>query len=83
MQLRPVTFRYKAHGPDGPKQYGLIAEEVDAVMPELVARSKDGEIETVMYHELPAILLNEIQRLEKRIADLERRLAASAQPRDR
>ena len=83
MQLRPVTFRYKAHGPDGPKQYGLIAEEVDAVMPELVARSKDGEIETVMYHELPAILLNEIQRLEKRVLELERRLAASSRTSER
>jgi hypothetical protein len=81
MQLRPVTFRYKAHGPAGTKQYGLIAEEVDEVMPELVARSKDGEIETVMYHELPALLLNEIQRLEKRIAELEKRLSASGDGR--
>ncbi len=80
MRLRPVTFRYKAHGPDGPKQYGLIAEEVNEVMPELVARSKDGTIETVMYHELPAILLNEIQRLERRVAELER-LAARADGR--
>ena len=81
MQLRPVTFRYKAHGPDGPKQFGLIAEEVDQVMPELVARSKDGAIETVMYHELPAILLNEIQRLEKRVAELERRLSETSDGR--
>jgi Chaperone of endosialidase len=83
MQLRPVTFRYKAHGPDGPKQFGLVAEEVDAVLPELVARSKDGEIETVMYHQLPALLLNEIQRLEKRVADLERRLSETESPRGR
>ncbi len=72
MRLRPVTFRYKAHGPDGPKQYGLIAEEVNEVLPELVARGKDGEIETVLYHELPALLLNEIQRLARRVAELER-----------
>jgi hypothetical protein len=83
MQLRPVTFRYKAHGPDGPKQYGLVAEEVESVLPELVARSKDGEIETVLYHELPAMLLNEIQKLEKRIAELERRLAAQDARRER
>ena len=81
MQLRPVTFRYKAHGPDGAKQYGLIAEEVDEVMPELVARTKDGDIETVLYHELPAILLNEIQRLEKRVAELEKRLSAGGDGR--
>lgn len=70
MQLRPVTFRYKAHGPDGPKQFGLIAEEVDAVMPELVARSKDGRIETVMYHELPVMLLNELQKVRREADDL-------------
>ncbi len=79
--LRPVTFRYKAWGPDGPKQYGLIAEEVNEVLPELVARDKDGEIETVLYHELPAMLLNEIQRLEKRVAELEKRLSPSADGR--
>src|SRR5271157_4486226 len=37
MELRPVTFHYKAQ-PDGPLQYGLIAEEVEQVMPELVVR---------------------------------------------
>jgi len=76
MQLRPVTFRYKAHGPDGAKQYGLIAEEVNEVLPELVARNKDGKIETVMYHELPAMLLNELQKALKRIESLESEVAS-------
>jgi hypothetical protein len=76
LQLHPVTFRYDAHGPDGPIQYGLVAEEVNEVLPELVARNKDGEIETVMYHEIPAMLLNELQKAVRRIEALERELAA-------
>jgi hypothetical protein len=82
MQLRPVTFRYKTHrGQSGATQFGLIAEEVEDVMPELVARSADGEVETVMYHELPAMLLNELQkdrrtieRQQAHIEDLKARL---------
>ena len=46
-------------------EYGLIAEEVDDVLPELVARSADGAIETVQYHVLPSLLVAEIQRLER------------------
>lgn len=73
MQLRPVTFRYKAHAADqDAKEFGLIAEEVHEVMPALVVRSADGEIETVKYHELPVLLLNELQKAVRRIEDLER-----------
>jgi len=72
MKLRPVTFEYKKH--PGLQQFGLIAEEVEKIFPRLVARSNDGEIETVKYHELPAILLNEMQKMSKRIADLEDKL---------
>jgi hypothetical protein len=51
LRLRPVTFRYKKPFSDGsqPIQYGLIAEEVAEVYPDLVARSADGQIETVKY----------------------------------
>jgi hypothetical protein len=75
--LRPVQFTYKQTFADGgtPVQYGLIAEEVSAVMPELVAHSKDGNIETVKYHVLPTLLLAEVQRLE-------RERAAMVQDRD-
>jgi hypothetical protein len=64
MRLRPVTFRYKKPFADGTKpiQYGLIAEEVDEVYPDLVAHSADGQIETVKYQLLPAMLLNEAQK---------------------
>ena len=61
MQLRPVTFRYKKAFADDSKpiQYGLIAEEVAEVYPDLVARSADGQIETVKYQVLDSMLLNE------------------------
>lgn len=75
MALRPVTFRYKAH-PDGPLQYGLIAEEVEQVMPELVVRDATGEVESVAYHEMPAMLLNELQRQQAQIEELRRMVQA-------
>src|SRR5207249_11229099 len=66
MRLRPVTFRYLKHGDNAPLQYGLIAEEVAEVYPELVARNKDGEVETVMYQFLAPMLLNELQKEHRR-----------------
>lgn len=59
-QLRPVTFRYKSD-PQGERQYGLIAEEVAKVYPELVTKGEDGKVESVQYHELIPMLLNEVQ----------------------
>jgi hypothetical protein len=67
MKLRPVTFHYKEYGPESRLQYGLIAEEVDAVYPEMVAKRPDGSAETVMYHFLPPMLLNEFQRQQRTI----------------
>jgi hypothetical protein len=63
-RLRPVTYRYKQPFEDGsqPIQYGLIAEEVAEVYPELVAHSADGKIETVKYQILDSMLLNELQK---------------------
>ncbi|MBI3229609.1 MAG: tail fiber domain-containing protein, partial [Burkholderiales bacterium] len=64
-ELRPVTYNYKKADADGskPLEYGLIAEEVSQVFPDLVVHGKDGQIETVQYHKLVPMLLNEIQRL--------------------
>jgi hypothetical protein len=72
MNLRPVTFRYKQPFNDGSKpiQYGLIAEEVEEVYPDLVARSADGQIETVKYQVLDSLLLNEVQRQQREIDQL-------------
>ena len=65
MSLRPVRYHYKAIGPDSPMQYGLIAEEVAEIAPELVARDKDGEIQTVYYDKVNAMLLNHVQELTR------------------
>jgi hypothetical protein len=69
MKLRPVTFHYKSdRNPKGRSlQYGLIAEEVEKVAPNLVARSADGEIETVFYQHLTPMLLNEYQKQQRTI----------------
>src|SRR5262249_39692622 len=48
-QLRPVTFRYKQDA-QGQQQYGLVAEEVAKVYPELVTKGADGKVESVQYH---------------------------------
>ena len=70
MSLRPVTFRYKKPFDDGskPVQYGLIAEEVAEVYPDLVTRNADGQVETVKYQLLDSMLLNEVQKQNLLIA---------------
>jgi Chaperone of endosialidase len=75
LKLRPVTFRYKAQ-PEGRTQFGLIGEEVESVMPELVVCSSSGEVETVLYHEMPAMLLNELQKQQREIQALKAELSA-------
>jgi hypothetical protein len=73
MRLRPVVFHYKQAMIDGskPAQYGLIAEEVAKVYPELVVFGKNGEVESVQYQELPAMLLNEVQKQHRVIQQQE------------
>lgn len=64
MRLRPVTFRYKPNYDQGRRtlQYGLIAEEVAELYPELVAYDPDGKPYTVKYQYLTSMLLNEVQK---------------------
>ncbi len=64
MQLRPVTFRYKDTAEKGThaRQYGLIAEEVAKVYPDLVQYDKAGKPFTIYYHLLTPMLLNELQK---------------------
>jgi hypothetical protein len=83
-QLRPVQFRYIAPYADGskPLQFGLIAEEVEAVLPELVAYGDDGQPSTVMYHVLPSLLVAEVQRLERERAAQDARLSAQGREID-
>lgn len=68
LELRPVKFRYKEHGPGGPLTYGLIAEEAAEVLPEVVVYNQRGEPETVRYHLLNALLLRELQE-QRRLID--------------
>jgi hypothetical protein len=88
LSLRPVTFRYKEHEEDGsqPIQYGLIAEEVAETFPELAVLDGEGKPETVSYHLLATLLLNEFKKAHQvieaqaaRIAALEAQTAQMAQ----
>lgn len=81
LRLRPVTFRYKKAFDDGskPVQYGLIAEEVAEVYPDLVARSADGQIETVKYQVLDSMLLNELQKQNATITAQKEQIRAQEQ----
>jgi Chaperone of endosialidase len=69
-QLRPVTFHLKTD-PAGAVQYGLIAEEVAKVYPELVIRDEAGKIQGVRYDELAPMLLNEMQKQQQKLAEVE------------
>jgi hypothetical protein len=77
--LRPVTFAYKDDA-KGVTHYGLVAEEVAAVYPELVGHTAAGDVQTVKYQELIPMLLNELQheRQDRRdeVAALRQELAA-------
>ena len=77
MRLRPVTFRYRQPFADGgkPVHYGLIAEEVASTMPSLAVFDAQGEPATVKYHDLPVLLLNEVQRLEKELTELRKQMS--------
>ena len=65
-KLRPVTFRYTTDE-EHRRQYGLIAEEVAKVYPELVVKAADGKVESVQYHELIPMLLNEVQHQQQKL----------------
>jgi len=71
MQLRPVTYRYRQAYADGTKpiDYGLIAEEVERVYQDLVAHLANGEVETVQYQKINAMLLNEVQKQHRTLEE--------------
>jgi hypothetical protein len=73
LSLRPVTFRYKPEiDAKGIPQFGLIAEEVAEVCPDLVIHDNKGEIQTVRYEQVNAMLLNEFLKQHGHIADLDK-----------
>jgi hypothetical protein len=86
LALKPVTFRYKHElDPDGIPQFGLVAEEVEKVNPDLVARDEHGKPYTVRYDAVNAMLLNEFlkehrrnEKQEAAIAQLEKQVETLA-----
>ncbi len=68
LALKPVTFHYKSDN-TGTPQFGLIAEEVAEVNPDLVVRDKDGEIYTVRYDAVNAMLLNEFLKEHRKVQE--------------
>ena len=73
LALKPVTFHYKSDA-TGTPQFGLIAEEVAKVNPDLVVRDADGEIYTVRYDAVNAMLLNEFLKEHRRIEEQDKRI---------
>jgi hypothetical protein len=74
LALKPVTFHYKSDT-KGTPQFGLIAEEVAEVSPDLVVRDKNGEILTVRYDQVNAMLLNEFLKEHRKVEVLEATVA--------
>ncbi len=76
LKLEPVTFRYKEDlDSDGVPQFGLIAEEVEKVDPNLVVRDEDGKASTVRYEAINAMLLNEFLKEHQKVAELKTAVA--------
>ncbi len=72
LALKPVTFRYKQElDPERIPQFGLVAEEVEKVNPDLVARDAKGEVYTVRYEAVNAMLLNEFLKEHRKVQELE------------
>ncbi len=77
MELKPVTFRYKKQiDPDGIPQFGLVAEEVEKLNPDLVVRDKEGKPFSVRYDAVNAMLLNEFLKEHKKTEKLEATVAS-------
>jgi hypothetical protein len=75
--LKPVTFRYKKGiDPQGLPQFGLVAEEVEEVNPDLVVRDGEGKVNTVRYEAVNAMLLNEFLKEHRKVEKLEAALEA-------
>jgi hypothetical protein len=70
LALKPVTFHYKSDNKNRP-EFGLIAEEVAEVNPDLVVRDENGEIYTVRYDAVNAMLLNEFLKEHRKVQEQE------------
>jgi xanthine/CO dehydrogenase XdhC/CoxF family maturation factor len=73
--LKPVTFHKQELDPESIPQFGLVAEEVEKVNPALVARDAEGEVYTVRYEAVNAMLLNEFLKEHRNVTQLETTVA--------
>jgi hypothetical protein len=72
LALNPVTFRYKEEiDPEGIPQFGLVAEDVEKVNPDLVARDREGKPYSVRYEAVNAMLLNEFLKEHRKVQELQ------------
>jgi hypothetical protein len=77
LALKPVTFRYKKElDPDRTPQFGLVAEDVAKVNPDLVVRDAEGKVYTVRYEAVNAMLLNEFLKEHRTVQELKKEIAA-------
>ncbi len=76
LALKPVTFRYKQElDPEGIPQFGLVAEEVEKVNPDLVVRDAEGKVYTVRYEAVNAMLLNEFLKEHRKVQEQDATIA--------
>jgi hypothetical protein len=74
LSLAPVTYQYKPTiDPMGVAQFGLVAEEVEKICPDLVVKGNDGKPYSVRYDAVNAMLLNEFLKEHKRVEELEKK----------
>jgi len=75
--LQPVTFNYKKEiDPAATSQFGLVAEDVEKVSPDLVVRDKEGKPYSVRYDQVNAMLLNEFLKEHREVQELKKEVAA-------
>jgi hypothetical protein len=75
LALKPVTFRYKHElDPDRIPQFGLVAEDVEKVNPDLVVRDENGDLTSVRYEAVNAMLLNEFLKEHRMVQELEKQV---------
>jgi hypothetical protein len=76
LSLKPVTFRYKHElDPKSTSQFGLVAEEVEKVDPDLIVRDAEGKVYSVRYDAVNVMLLNEFLKEHRKVEELEAKLA--------
>jgi uncharacterized coiled-coil protein SlyX len=74
LALQPVTFRYKRE-PEAIPQFGLVAEQVETVNPDLVVRDDEGKVMSVRYEAVNAMLLNEFLKEHRNVAEQQAKVA--------